>query len=118
MAVVILGGLLTATLLNLIVIPCVLRTGSEKRRPSIRQLEQMPCGEAAGHFYFRMFAAQEDYPVFIVLGAGGKPSNPDELYILPIQELAKPILHTARLGRYRMKIDTDFFFDQEKKILR
>jgi hypothetical protein len=40
------------------------------------------------------------------------------LYVLPIQELAKPILHGAGLGINRKKIDTDFFYDQEKGILR
>jgi hypothetical protein len=78
----------------------------------------MPRGNASGCFYVRLFVAQEDYSVFIVLGIGGKPSNLDELYILPIQELIKPVLHKAGLGKYRKRIDTDFFFDQEKVILR
>lgn len=67
---------------------------------------------------YKAFAQQENYPVFIALGIGGKPSSPAELYILPIQELKKPILHKSGLGKYRKKMDSDFFFDQESNSLR
>lgn len=62
---------------------------------------------------YKAFAKKENYPVFIVLGIGGKPSSPAELYILPIQELNKPVLHKAGIWKYRKKVDSDFFFDQE-----
>lgn len=67
---------------------------------------------------YKAFAQQENYPVFIALGIGGKPSSPAKLYILPIQELNKPVLHKAGMGKYRKKVDSDFFFDQESNILR
>jgi hypothetical protein len=67
---------------------------------------------------YKAFAKRENYPVFIALGVGGKAASPDELYILPIEELTKPFLHKDRIGKYRKKLDTDFFFDQEKGILR
>lgn len=67
---------------------------------------------------YKTFGQRENYPVFIVLGIGGKPSDPAELYILPVQELNKPILHRAGLGKYRKNVDTDFFFDQESNTLR
>ena len=60
---------------------------------------------------------RENYPVLIVLGIGGKPSNPDELYILPIKDLNKPVRHKSVLGKYRKKIDADFFFDQKSETL-
>jgi len=66
---------------------------------------------------YKTFTEQENYPVFIVLGIGGKPSSPAELYILPIQDLNKPVLHRAGLGKYRKNVDKDFFFDQESKAL-
>ena len=62
---------------------------------------------------YKTFAKQENCPVFIALGIGGKPSSPAELYILPIQELNKPVLHRAGIGKFRKKVDSDFFFDQE-----
>lgn len=67
---------------------------------------------------YKAFAKKENYPVFIALGIGGKPSSPAELYILPIQELNKPVLHRAGMGKFRKKIDSDFFFDQESNSLR
>lgn len=67
---------------------------------------------------YKTFAKQENYPVFIALGIGGKPSIPAELYILPIQGLNKPILHKAGIGKYRKKVDSDFFFEQDSNSLR
>jgi hypothetical protein len=67
---------------------------------------------------YKTFAKKKNNPVFIALGIGGKPSSPEELYILPIQELNKPVLHKAGIGKYRKKIDSDFFFDQESNTLR
>lgn len=67
---------------------------------------------------YKTFAKQENCPVFIALGIGGKPSSPAELYILPILELNKPVLHKAGIGKYRKKVDSDFFFDQDEGILR
>lgn len=66
---------------------------------------------------YKAFEKQENYPVFIVLGIGGKASSPAELYILPVQELTKPFLHKDRIGKYRKKIDADFFFDHESQTL-
>ncbi|SDA90320.1 hypothetical protein SAMN03080617_03281 [Algoriphagus alkaliphilus] len=67
---------------------------------------------------YKAFAKQENYPVFIVLGIGGKASDPAELYILPVQELNKSILHKSAFGKYHKKIDADFFLDQESNTLR
>jgi hypothetical protein len=67
---------------------------------------------------YKAFAKQEIYPVFIVLGIGGKASSPSELYILPVQELNKPLLHKSALGKYWKNVDSDFFFDQESNTLR
>ena len=67
---------------------------------------------------YKAFAKQENIPVFIVLGVGGKAANPNELYILPIQNLTKPFLHKDSMGKYRKKIDADFFYDQESENLR
>ncbi|MDP2042531.1 MAG: hypothetical protein Q8S14_08395 [Algoriphagus sp.] len=67
---------------------------------------------------YKAFEKQENYPVFIVLGIGGKASDPAELYILPVQELNKSILHKSALGKYWKKVDSDFFYDQESNTLR
>lgn len=67
---------------------------------------------------YKAFAQHENYPVFIVLGIGGKPSSPAELYILPIQELNKPVLHKAGMGKYKKKVGSDFFYDEGLKILK
>ncbi|OOG68748.1 hypothetical protein B0E43_21980 [Algoriphagus sp. A40] len=67
---------------------------------------------------YKTFGQRENYPVFIVLGIGGKPSDPAELYIIPIHDLNKPILHQGAMRKYRKKVDSDFFFEQESGQLR
>lgn len=67
---------------------------------------------------YKAFAEKENQPVFIALGIGGKASEPAELYILPVQELTQPYIAKDRIGKYRKKIDADFFFDQESGRLR
>ncbi|MEB2786397.1 hypothetical protein [Algoriphagus persicinus] len=66
---------------------------------------------------YKAFEKRENYPVFIVLGVGGKASSPAELYILPVEELNKPVIHSAGLGKYRKNLDADFFFDQKSQTL-
>lgn len=66
---------------------------------------------------YKAFSKQENYPVYIVLGIGGKASSPAELYILPVDELNKPVLHISALGKFRRNVDTDFFFDHKSESL-
>ncbi len=64
---------------------------------------------------YTAFGRKENCPVFIVLGIGGKPSDPAELYILPVQELDKSVLHKARLGKYRRKWIPISFLTRSRK---
>ena len=66
---------------------------------------------------YKEFARTENIPVFIALGVGGKPGNPDELYILPIEKFAKPVANKYMLRPYRKKIDVNFFYDHAKQSL-
>lgn len=66
---------------------------------------------------YKAFAEKENQPVFIVLGIGGKASDPAALYILPVQELTQPYIPKDRIGKYRKKMDADFFFDQKSQTL-
>ena len=67
---------------------------------------------------YKAFEKQENYPVFIVLGVGGKAASPAELYVLPVDELEKPFLHKSMLKKYHKNIDSNFYFDEDLNVLR
>lgn len=51
---------------------------------------------------FRKIQNTENVPVYIVIGYGGSPSNPDELSLIPIDELAYLELYPSFLKNYKI----------------
>lgn len=49
------------------------------------------------------FQEAHGVPVFIVLGIGGRPDNPDELFIIPLDEIKYPIIFKSVLLKYRCR---------------
>src|SRR5690606_35949460 len=54
-------------------------------------------------------------PVYIVLGLGGEPYNPEKLYLIPFANV-KPEMHLLDLARWQ-KIRREFFYDLERERL-
>lgn len=67
---------------------------------------------------YQKFERDNGVPVFIVLGIGGKPSNPEELYVIPVNHFKKAVQHKSSLTTFRKKLDNDFFFDEKTSILK
>lgn len=68
---------------------------------------------------YQEFEKRTGKPTFIVLGVGGRPSAPAEVYVIPIGTFSKGNQHKDNLDRYRRKnADRDFYYDQEKGELR
>ncbi len=65
------------------------------------------------------FAIDRKIPVFIIIGVGGTPDNPDEIFVIPLNTL-KFIFATANyLKKFKKKNkDKNFFFDAERRILK
>lgn len=58
---------------------------------------------------YQQFSAERNIPVFIVLGVGGEPSNPDLLYNIPLSEVPSLLSHTKSIVAFlRPSIDTSF----------
>ena len=63
---------------------------------------------------YQQFSANRNIPVFIVLGVGGEPSNPDLLYSIPLSEVpsvlsrTKPIVEFLRSSTETLFHITDF----------
>lgn len=67
--------------------------------------------------YWR-YMVDRQIPVFIVLGIGGKPEAPEELYIIPLDGIPDRILHRKQLNEYqRYHGKGDFFYNADAGIL-
>ena len=55
---------------------------------------------------------------FIVLGTGGKPTNPENIFIIPVRDLTTTQLSEEQLKDYRQQYKSNFFFDTREKSLR
>lgn len=63
---------------------------------------------------YQRFAKKTGKPTFIALGLGGKPSDPKEVYLIPVQAFKRGIQHHANLKHYRKpNPEHGFFFDVE-----
>ena len=58
---------------------------------------------------FQQFSVARNIPVFIVLGVGGEPSNPELLYNLPLSEVPSVLSHTKSIVEFlRPSVETLF----------
>lgn len=60
---------------------------------------------------YNSFSASRDIPVFVFIGIGGTPSNPEQLYVVPLKQLTSPNVHQSELSKYMMKSQRQFFYD-------
>jgi hypothetical protein len=64
------------------------------------------------------YATTYNLPVFVVIGIGGSPDLPEELYVVPLQSLKAPLVDKPYLSQFRKyNIQRNFFFDAQKKTL-
>jgi hypothetical protein len=67
---------------------------------------------------YQDFSRETGKPTFIVLGLGGEPQSPDEVYMIPIHTFKRGTLHRASLAHYRKpNPEVGFFFDPESSTL-
>lgn len=67
---------------------------------------------------YKCFAQKAKHPVFIALGVGGKASEPESLFILPLNQLKSNFISKEQLAQYAKQTSKNFFFDSETKKLR
>lgn len=68
---------------------------------------------------YRKYSAENGIPVYIVIGLGGEPSNPDECFIIPLDKLIVEKLSYPSLEKYkRSDHRRNFFFDHKSLSLK
>lgn len=63
--------------------------------------------------HYQSYQSQEQIPVFVVIGVGGTPAQPNELYIVPLDKMHKDQLYlTSRfLQPFSRSTSSSFFLD-------
>jgi hypothetical protein len=64
---------------------------------------------------YRIFQDQTRIPVFIAIGIGGKPNNPEKLFVTPLNNICESnIVHEQKLILYNRKPTNRFYYDIEQ----
>jgi hypothetical protein len=68
---------------------------------------------------YRAFAEAKNLPVFVVIGVGGKPDDPDEVFIVNLGGLRYPRATAEYLAQFRRRNkNRDFYYEYKKPELR
>jgi hypothetical protein len=65
------------------------------------------------------FAQAKGIPVFVIIGVGGEPDDPEEIYIVKLEYLKLPYVTAEYLARFlRKNKGPDFYYDNKLHELR
>jgi hypothetical protein len=68
--------------------------------------------------YYTDYASRLEIPVFVILGVGKEPSDPEKVFIIPLKDIKNDFLTDIELKPYlHNDIKGNFFFDYEKLAL-
>ena len=67
---------------------------------------------------YRQFAQDRNMPVFIIIGIGGIPATPAEIYVVPLASIKETELSKNWLENYRHNLAKKMYFDIPTKTLR
>ncbi len=67
---------------------------------------------------YRKYEKENNTPVYLVMGIGGKPSYPAHLYVIPLKNIRTSVLHLDEMHPYEKITSKDFFYDVETGMLR
>ena len=68
---------------------------------------------------YKEYTEKLNIPVFVVIGVGGEPNAPNEVFIIPLSKLKSNTISQEKLKSYKREIaDKEFFWDFKKNSLR
>lgn len=59
---------------------------------------------------YRNYANEKNLPVFIVIGLGGYPDNPDRMFCIPLEEAKYPALYPSVFEKFERDAEKQFFY--------
>lgn len=67
---------------------------------------------------YKKFAKEQDKPTFVAIGVGGKPSDPAEVFVVPIDEMEGPVVTREFLKKWKRKNkNRSFYYDIKTGLL-
>ena len=66
---------------------------------------------------YKKYEKDNKTDVYIALGVGGKASEPDELFLMPLKDLMEPIISKKQLEQYRKNPEDLFYYVIKTKTL-
>ncbi|MCG6142802.1 restriction endonuclease [Leptospira mtsangambouensis] len=63
---------------------------------------------------YKQFSIERKIPVFVVIGLGGEPDDPEYMFCIPLEEAKYPELFTSLLEKYERPSDKEFFWRNKK----
>lgn len=68
---------------------------------------------------YKEYSEQNDIPVFVAIGVGGKPDNPEELFVAPLKALKYRYAEKNYLENFIKRDNSkNFFFDSKRNTLK
>jgi hypothetical protein len=68
---------------------------------------------------YQNYAQAKGIPVFVIIGVGGEPDDPDEIYLVKLEYLKLPYVTAEYLARFlRKNKGMDFYYDNKLHELR
>ena len=68
---------------------------------------------------YKKYADKLSIPVYVVIGVGGEPEKPNELFIVPLAEMNSNTISKSELRNYKKDLsDKKFFWDYENNKLK
>lgn len=72
----------------------------------------LPWATSEQIYRYRKFQHERRIPVFIAIGLGGEPGDPEHLFVTPLDHIADfPDLYESRLIRYSRRPSEPFYLD-------
>jgi hypothetical protein len=66
---------------------------------------------------YRKFQNEKKIPVYIALGFGGEPNQPENLFLLPLKNIETNKISMEDLKNYSRKVNRNFFYDRHTRRL-
>jgi len=67
--------------------------------------------------HYKQYGMERRIPVYIALGLGGTPTNPSELFLIPLKHLSDNKISRDSLSNFKKETHGQFYFDMKTNLL-
>ena len=79
--------------------------------------DQIEWAEAYQFAQYQKFSKERNLPVFIIIGVGGLPNEPKDVYVIPLKQINSQNLKLFELRPYLKENDKGFYWNNKEKSL-